>query len=34
MAMCNCCNKDMLNSNSCICIPIKIDNILYIPIKY
>ncbi|MCK9198176.1 MAG: hypothetical protein M0P49_01070 [Bacilli bacterium] len=34
MAKCNFCKQDMLSSNSCVCIPIKIDGVLYIPIKY
>lgn len=34
MAVCNHCNRDMLQSDSCICIPIKIDNVPYIPMKY
>jgi len=34
MAVCNCCKKDMLDTGSCICVPIKINGESYIPIKY
>lgn len=34
MAICDFCKQDMSHNDSCICVPIKIDSVDYIPIKY
>ena len=34
MAHCNYCNRDMLDTNTCIEIPIKVNGQYYRPIKY